>query len=306
MLKTITNSSRCCYLDCPYRYFLEYVMRLSPKIEVEYFAWGSLIHRLCEAYDKGSVLEPILGVAAVREEIEKIQVEVEERGNVKEMQRMHQFLLQAEPTMTGYHFRWETETQWWENLECEKKFALPLSNDWTFRGKLDRIARDRRTGKAALWERKTAAQTGESYYVRLPIDSQLLGYVTVAQQFLGFDLGDVIYDVLKKPGIRRKNEETPDEFAVRKGQVTLKEFKKHFERRSIKMKEILLEGYLSDLQQVTEMIEHSSNEGLWPRHHPGNRRGACAYLGLCLAGTEEVWRSYGFVQRPLETQHPEL
>lgn len=119
-------------------------------------------------------------------------------------------LARAEEMLIGYSARWYEEPLEWLSVEAE--FDAPLVNPDTgaasrtfmLGGKLDAIARDRRTDRVLVVERKTSSEDlsdGSLYWRRLLLNSQLSTYM-VGARALGFEPGGTLYDVLGKPGIR--------------------------------------------------------------------------------------------------------
>src|SRR5678809_153298 len=89
---------------------------------------------------------------------------------------------------------------------------------WRFRGKIDRIVRNTRSGTKYIWDLKTPGTTGPAYFQRLPLDSQLKGYVLGAQRGLGHDVTYAVYDVVQKPsGQKTRRCDDPEEWAEEVG-----------------------------------------------------------------------------------------
>ena len=291
----ITNSMRNVCGECWYRFFLEYVRRVSPRSEASYFKWGRIIHSCAESRDNGEDIEEAL--YRIRKETEEKQLPAREVEEIEEMCTLA-------PTVLDAHLlRWHEEDQHYELLGAEKStlFELPLPSGFVFKGKIDRIVRDTRTGNYLVWERKTAAMTGEDFWTGKLLDPQGKGYCLAAQRCLGFDTRKVLYDVFKKPGIRQKQTQTREAFIEELKQTYLLNRDKLFERREFTFTQEELDAYYWDLDQVAQMIKWHLEEGIWPRQHSGNRKGGCDYLPICLDRNEN-----NFLIRKHSCLNPEL
>ena len=119
-------------------------------------------------------------------------------------------LARAEEMLRGYSARWFEEPLDWLSVEVEAEGPLTnpetsaASRTFALGGKLDAIARDRRTGRVLVVERKTSAEdigAGSPYWRRLTLNAQISAYMVLARE-LGHDPAGILYDVLGKPAIR--------------------------------------------------------------------------------------------------------
>lgn len=108
----------------------------------------------------------------------------------------------------GYVWRWQDDDV--EIVATEQAFSLPIVNpdtgrtsrNYTFAGKLDKIILWQAAN--AVMEHKTtdaSLDPDSDYWSRLRIDTQISGYYLAANE-LGYDVRTVVYDVIRKPGIR--------------------------------------------------------------------------------------------------------
>lgn len=293
MRKVITNSMRTCFLDCPYRFFLEYVRRLTPILSADYFRWGSLIHLCKECEETGRTVD---------DAIEATRKEAEERpASARELSELEEMCILAPRALGGHLLKWGEEDKNYEDLGVETKFELPLPCGWIFKGKMDKPIRDIRDGRIMLLERKTAAQINDLFWENKELDSQPKGYLLACQRALGIDTRRVLYDVFGKPGIRLKKGETRAAFVKRQGDVYLLKHKELFQRRIVTYTQPEIDEYFFDLDQVAMDMEHHLAEALWPKHHPGNRFGRCAFEAVCKRGDESK-----FYVRDEKCLNPEL
>lgn len=296
MKPIITNSMRCTFLDCNYKFFLEYVRRLTPKREASYFRWGSLIHAGEACNDNDEPVEK-----AVREAREEAKAKCFPPGELQEVDEMCQLL----PFALDAHFlRWHEDDKNYETLGGESrggKFSLPLPCGFCFEGKIDKIVRDVRSGKKLTVERKTAAQVDDAYFEDVLLDSQPKGYLLATQRCFGLDARDVLYDLYGKPGIKHKKWQTREMYIKELQEKYLLDRVKLFQRRRMPFDQAEIDAYFWDIDQVAQAIQWHLETGIWVKHHPRNRIGGCQYKPICLRNDESK-----FYMRSEDEFNPEL
>ncbi len=296
MRPVITNSMRTCFLDCPYKFFCEYVRRLSPKREASYFRWGSLVHAGASCHDNDEPVE--VAIMEARRDAIKRCLPVAELNELDEMCTI------LPSVMDAHLLRWHKDDENYEPLGGEShggKFSLQLPSGYLFKGKIDNIVRDKRTGKILTVERKTAAQADDEYFEDVLLDSQPIGYLLAVQRCFGFDAKDVLYDLYGKPGIREKKWQTREMYIQELGEKYLLDRDKLMLRRRMPFEQEDIDAYFWDIDQVAQTIQWHLQEGIWPKHHPRNRIGGCAYKPICLHGDERK-----FYMRSEKAFNPEL
>jgi len=298
---TITNSSKSTFWDCPYKYFLFYVMMLSPDAEPEYFTWGKVIHRYAEGEDKG--LEYAVVEEAIRREFELGGPGSDWLG--VDPQTL-EWMLQLAPSVMGAHLlRFPNDDKLFEDLGVERKFSFKLPCGATMEGKVDKVVRHVDTGIIFNWERKTAAKTGDGYWNSLQFAGQPKGYLLATQKVFGFPARRAIYDIFKKPQVKQRKGETRDQFVKNLGNLYLLERKKYFERDEVPFEQWEIDAYLEELDMDARAIDWCMRNGIWPKHHPQNRIGRCSFESICKLdlskGIPPAFRVRSKVQ-----MHPEL
>ena len=302
---TITNSSKSTFLDCSYKYFLEYIVRLSPQIEADYFTWGSLFHEATELLERDLTIDQVLEAIRTRFEEEEFLT-----APSKFIERVNDMLTVLPDCLGGYLLKYQKhDTERYEQVGVETKFHMPLPCGASFEGKIDKIVREKKTGLYKLWERKTPRQTGDSYYEQKRLDSQPKGYLLATQKAIGYDVTSVIYDIAKKPQLRQKKNQTPEQYLEELGQAYLLKRELYFERVPIDFEQSDIDGYLWELNRTAIKMATAFLNGSYEKHHPGNRFGHCMFEAICLNGGIE--NNAGllrrkFITRPLKSFHPEL
>lgn len=118
----------------------------------------------------------------------------------------------AQRMMAAYDARWRDEVaSEWEVLGVEVPFACRLVNPDTERasqlyalaGKIDAVAKRRRTERVWFFEHKSAGESiapDARYWLKLRADWQVSTYYSGLDQ-LGIDVEGCVYDVIKKPSL---------------------------------------------------------------------------------------------------------
>lgn len=96
----------------------------------------------------------------------------------------------------------------------EAVFTVEIAPGIQLDGKVDLILPATPTTMLVV-EHKTASSIRASYIERLPLDSQVQAYILGAKFGLGHKVTRVLYDVVRKCRLRRKANETADEFNER-------------------------------------------------------------------------------------------
>lgn len=179
-------------------------------------------------------------------------------------------------------------------------------------------------------EHKTTAEDitpGEPYWARLTLDPQLSMYIKGAKA-LGHDVDGVLYDVLRKPGLRpleatpiesrrytkdtgalyknqRAEDETPEAYGERVAEAIKEDPNKYYQRAIIVRLQHEMEEADRDVWQTAGNIRDARRLNLWPRNpdscKPWGR--TCDYFSAC-TGTASITDPLLFVQK--EEAHEEL
>lgn len=197
----LTTSSTKTLKDCPYKFFLCYMLGIRQDREAEYFRFGHNWHMAMEMLGKR------LGVDAAVDAI---------RANYA--------------VRPDYIPPEEWEAEYWTVACCaiayaehykddgvqidatEREFCVPIINPetghastkWQLAGIIDKAVTI--GGRQLLGEHKTTASDldpGSDYWRNLRLDSQPSNYIATSRS-MGLDLVGVWYDLLRKPAIRPK------------------------------------------------------------------------------------------------------
>jgi len=298
---------------CPRRHYLGYELGLARIRQDGPRRFGSAFHCGQQAHNQGqgsevAMAEALAGYDAVPEWADPTAWAVE-RETLGQL-------------LAGHFWRYENDNL--QFVAVERQFELPLTNPDTGKpsrafmlaGKIDAIVR-LPDGRLAVLEYKTAGEDigpDSEYWLRLRCDGQISLYV-IAARALGFDVATVLYDVTRKPTIRLRQNETPEQYGQRllDDIATRPDF--YYARREIPRLEDDLAEYGAEVwqqaQQLLEIRRRADRLGdparAWFRNAGRWTCGWCDFAQLCLNGVRvgtgsAVPAGYQILSDP----HPEL
>lgn len=309
-LNVITNSLRNTVLDCGMKYFFEYVRRLTPKVTPNYFVWGGFLHYAMERASYSIPMDHIQN--ELREKVEAVARAFPIGSLINQYEG---FICLIPWVMDAYLLHYKSEYGMYENVVVEHQFSLPLGNTdtddmegsgWRFEGKLDTVIKNTQSGVIYVRDLKTPAATGQMFWDRLPLDSQMQGYVLAAQRAIGIHTNFAMYDVIKKPSMQKTLRCTdPMYWAEQVGTQYLMKHETQFERRVIEYPQRVIDYYFVELCMLARQLDFQQRTGTWIRHHPGNRIGGCPFFQVCVNGEDPTIMA-NYYERNLEDFNKEL
>jgi len=214
-LAVLTQSALGTLQVCEEMFRLRYLERLRPMEEKPYFSIGKGVHAGVEHHS------PEAGVRALREARGEPWTDAERRALDMDSAIVHAMV-------EGALRRWAS----WPSSP-EVPFKLPVINPETggrstahsLGGVIDGVYSTR----DHLLELKTSSRVDRDYIARLDIDFQVTTYLAASSELTGRDFREVVYRIIKKPGIRPRKGETEKEYreriAARKPLAPLKQRK---------------------------------------------------------------------------------
>ncbi len=274
MKELITASRMSCLLDCPRKHYWRYECGLKREVDAMALRFGTAWHAAMEArWAKMGYDQALSAALATATDFDETTVAT------------------ISGLLAGYYARWSEDPV--KELCAEVEFRAPLANSRTFdvAGKIDGLG-ILHDGRLALVEHKTtSADVGpdSDYWIRLRSNPQINQYVLAARQ-LGWDVSVVLYDVTRKPSIRVKQNETPEQYAERLAADTQERPEFYFARREVPILEDDLEEFSIQRFELAKMILNfraaSRRSRLphhgWPRHLTEMACKLCDYQGFCL------------------------
>lgn len=240
MTQSLTNSmlGGACKV-CLRKAYLQYKLMISPKARAVPLRLGSGTHAIVEHFyageDNPAVLRNV-AVQAYREGYESSIPFMDE--GTRERTEKEEHILGG--IAAAYPDVYRGDREQWEILHNELPVVMdimhPVTKEihpfWKYSVTLDLVIRDRETGVVHLVEHKTSGKLDQPYWTKLRMDPQLSGYM-LALLALGYSIGPAIYNVIRKPGIRLRKDETPEAFYERLRAEFVNDQEKYFHRVEI-------------------------------------------------------------------------
>lgn len=171
-------------------------------------------------------------------------------------------------------------------IQREQEFYIPFVDNWTIAGKIDGII-ELPDGRLAIYELKTTGYDIEpyaDYWKKLRMDAQISLYFLSAQ-YLGHEVDTVLYDVIRKPGIRVRKGETVQQYRQRLVEDTIAKPSRYFQRAEIPRLYNDLEEFKSELFQQAAFLTWARRNGYRFRNTDACMEPfKCEYLNICHSG----------------------
>lgn len=196
----VSNNSASTFRACPRRFNLEYVQKIRPIHQNISLYFGVAIHQALDYYFK-ECPDPDLAVEYFRSVFDG---EINEKpimwslngarkdgGDFKDAETAREY---GAKMLSAYFNYWFDENQDWEVLASEVDFEIKVGNI-IYTGIIDKIIKEKSTGKIYVVDHKTLAQRYSGEFVNN--DMAITGYILGAEK-LGFKVDGAIYDYLMK------------------------------------------------------------------------------------------------------------
>jgi CRISPR/Cas system-associated exonuclease Cas4 (RecB family) len=297
---TLTHSSLQTYRTCPRKYLLRYVIRLRREREADALRIGHVFHGALQRANVGE------SGPAVYDWIDQQYATTPEWADQTDWQVEAQDVRQL---VAGHLWRYEADNLQIVAAETQFEFRLPGIKGVRVLGKIDGVVTTPE-GRLAVLEYKTAGEDiGDSgdYWLKLRCDPQLSIYMLGARTS-GHDVSTALYDVTRKPTIRLKQKETPEEYGARLLSDIGERPDYYYARREIARLDDELTRTVDELQQQVRAVRDSTRYGRWYRNVGPWTCKLCEFKAICLNSQDQNINPdappAGFVIG--ETTHPEL
>lgn len=280
----LTNSARSTFLDCRKKFEWSYLRRLSPRTPSLPFLVGGLVHNGLEHMYKTGRFDEARERGLVRAECDKA---AKTAGLTAKMSdKIYSQAAMIMGILKGYakHYLAKDLAQW-EVLEAEASFSYPLPNGWNAMGKRDMVVRRRKDGKVCLVEHKTAATIDASYIAKLPLDAQIIGYANSLLKKMGKLPDYVVYNVIKKVGIKQKQTESFNSYLKRVEDEYVREPENYFYRETIQFSREDIQNFEQELFTFSKEMERAIEEKFFYKNTSScTRMGVCPFMQMCISG----------------------
>jgi hypothetical protein len=296
------SSSKCKVFDkCKRKFYWKYIMKLRTRGRASSLLFGDYFHQgVAEWYrSKRSSMKKIANKFS-----ETAKAEIKKTGEFydqAEFEKLTTMVNTLTGMLIGYGDVYQAERKTWiierKNIEVAKTMDM---GDFDFIFKADLLTAKKVKSRIVnfLVEHKTAAQIPGSYIDRLPLDFQVRGYTfgCVDKRGLGLKLSEVVYDVVKKCKLRRKSNESAEDFDQRIADDYMARPEFYFFRESLKFDMSDINAFELELNQIhseyAALIARMENP-LDPREwKPSDNICTefyknCEYQPLCLSGLDK-------------------
>lgn len=304
-----SGSSLGTFLDCPKKYEFAYIKRLSSKNYSRSLGFGTFVHSLIEDYwtrqkkscsDQGGDTEITTPAHTTLLDRELSRYDSQQHEAIKRDAAL------ARDAVSAWEKMWHGTTS---SLHNGKLATRSIEKEWSLKagsrayvGKSDAIVLNVEYGGHFLYELKTSGTTNREAYkhnleINRQIDGNLLAMIDDGLKPLG-----VIYDIVWKPPLRLKKDETEDQLFQR----IAEEYKnfpfKYFERIMVFRSEKDLDDFELDLSAQFRSLRHTYEGKRFFRNTNSCEKFGklCPYFEVCLDSkgrdTEEL-ESALFVKR---------
>lgn len=273
----LTASRMSALLACLRKHYWRYEVGLRRTVDADALRFGSAWHVAMEArWEKKDIAAVFEAAISSKTQLDELQ------------------LAMLSGMLAGYYTRYQDDPI--KSVHPEVEFNVPLVGSRTFNvaGKIDGLA-VLHDGRLALVEHKTAGcdiAPDSDYWLRLRGNAQVMQYVLAARS-LGWDVALVIYDVARKPAIRQKQNETPEQFGERLAADCQERPEFYFARREVPVLDDDLAEFQVQRLVMGRMILSCRKEARnarkpehgWPRNVGETSCRICEYSGFCLQNT---------------------
>lgn len=271
----LTASRMGAFLSCPRKHYYSHELHLRRAETSNALRIGTAIHAALELRALGADLDEAYAAAIGT-------------GEFTDVDAATLFGL-----IGGYFATYDKGRDLISMLHPEIEFALPIPGSRTFMaaGKIDGLA-ILKDGRKALIEHKTCGEdisAGAPYWERLRFNVQLSQYILAARAN-GWDVETVVYDVIRKPSIRVRQGETPDEFGERLLADCRERPEFYFARREVAIIDDHIREFETQRDVMCKILLHCKAaarkatlpEHAWMRNVNGVSCRVCEYAPICL------------------------
>ena len=283
-------SSIADFMCCRRRCWYGRIRRLQPKLAPDYYYIGRIWHEALEVLYSWQDYE-----AAVKQIKRSLKAEAQSPWfTAEQFERMATDRAVLTAMLNGYfEIYGKGDFKTWRVLRSEVIFNLPdfMNSGFGFTGRMDSIVRINKGKHKGIWvlENKTAGSLSNYHLEQAKIDPQLLGYVSAARHIVGEAPRGVIWNLIRKPSIRQKKNQTLQAFRreLQNDYVERPSFYYYRDYLPVSLKAV--EAWESEVTNILLDFELACQQlkdpYIWYKN-PGFcfHYGRCPYLSLCTRG----------------------
>lgn len=313
---TWTSSSLTLFRECPRKFFWSYMVRLNRRAKEVPLWIGELFHAgLYKWYRQRRA--PMWRIAHnLTEPAFKLAQKTADLYGQEDYDKLRHGLQTLTGMLLGYEAVYASDrtTMEYERNMVEIVFRVDRPH-YAYAGMIDLLTAcmpGSTKAQSVLWDHKTTSRIDTNLLERLPLDTQMRGYVFGAAN-MGIKVQRVVYDIVKKCALRRKQDETATQFdeRVANDYMTRPDF--YFHREDLVYSKDDVAAFQHELEQTDayyRMIASGKHgDPTDPRSWPINDKHCmayfrpCPYLTLC---TTQLDRGTARMFQQREHLHEEL
>ncbi len=295
------------FMACPEKHNLGTVQGLGPVRTSGALAFGSLVHEVLdriyslqrEAWVSGTLetYQPTELIAPIMEEMEQRDRSLLQLTNLTSALALQDLELNygmADLIIRHYFDHWKRDRMEFDWQALEQIFSVPYSYQHPsygslsipVRGKFDGIFRTK-NGELWLFETKTKARIEDETIVdKLPFDLQVCLYIWAAQQVYDSPLNGVVYNLIRRPQLRKKQSDTLRSFLDRIDEDISSRRTFYFVRYQAYIPREDMQEWVRDFNGIMEQLIQWT---LGVYHYRNSqsctgRYGSCEFLRKCSSG----------------------
>lgn len=244
-----TASALKTFRRCKRKFFWKYIARLSPRANDKNLLIGAAFHNCLGQWYKGKRSSMAM---IARKYYSELSEAVKNNAGIVDPSIYDDMLAMADAfcgMMVGYANTYEDDRKSWNILRpsIERQFMIDMG-DFFYAGKIDLVVESKNAQQ--LVEHKTSSKLRDTYINRLPLDTQIRGYIFGWQSMTGSKINEVLYDVIVKCRIRRKTDESIDDYAERIADVYCSQPDRYFYREKLSFDQSQLDAFIYELHQT--------------------------------------------------------
>lgn len=273
-----SHSSLNCYRKCPKMYYWRYVYGIEPMREPDAFVIGKLLHTLIEMYHNSSHKDrnKVIDMATYK------TAPVMEKAAPEECEGLLTMIITATAMFKHMPARFLEGSS---NDLVEQHFVIPIKDDIIYEGYIDRIE------AGSLREIKTTVLP-DHFIKYAAVSPQVSGYM-MGCRTLGKDITTITYDLIRKPMLRKKANETMEQFHARIVEDYRDRPDFYYRREHTFRTTEQLDQFFRDLAllcvQVKAKVDMYKNgiDAFWRNHEACFARGECPYYKICFTKSKD-------------------
>lgn len=196
----ISSSSLSDAQMCRKKFYYSHILGYRPKKVSRSLSIGKVIHECFDMHSRGE---------------QDIIKHIEQSYNMPVSDLEVERQLVDKYTVLGMWVNYPHATVDFKTVKSEFEFMVPLDGlrGVTLRGRVDGVVQH--NGKLWIREFKTTSWDMAEYERKASVSSQGAAYIYGVSKYLGVEISGIIYDILKKPRLRKRVSDTSQDFADR-------------------------------------------------------------------------------------------